>query len=95
MAYLLAAYLAAQSADVATSLRLPAPQYREVNPFVPSRPVPFVALKASVTTAVALYGWRQRKAHPRLAVAMFVAGAASGSIAATLNARTFAHRRSP
>ena len=83
----LSAFLAGQSADVVTSLRLPTPLYREVNPLVPSRLVPFVALKAGLTTTLAVAGWKARKQHPKLAIVMFIAGAASGSIAAVHNAR--------
>ena len=92
-ALLLSGFITAQGADVVTSLKLPAPLYREVNPVVPSRPVPFVALKASLTTAIAVAGWKMRHTHPKLAVIVFAAGIASGSIAATMNARILAQRR--
>lgn len=83
----LSALLAGQSADVVTSLRLPAGQYREVNPFVPSQPLPFVALKAGLTTVTAVAAWKMRKQHPRLAVLVLVGGAATGCYAAGHNAR--------
>lgn len=83
----LAALLTGQSADVVTSLRLPSPLYREVNPFVPSNTAGFVAVKASLTATLAVTGWRMRKAHPKLAAVLFIAGAASGTLAAVQNTR--------
>ena len=82
----LAAFLSGQSADVATSLAH-RQGYREVNPLVPSNTAAFVALKAGLTTSVAIAGWKMRKQHPRLAMLVFVAGAASGTFAAIHNAR--------
>ena len=72
--------------DVATSLQHQR-GYIERNPFVPSQPVPFVALKASLTTATAIAAWKMRKQHPRLAVLVLVAGATTGTYAAVHNAR--------
>jgi len=82
----LAALLAGQSSDVGTTLALKHGYY-EVNPLVPSHPVPFVALKASLTTSVAIAGWKIRKTHPKLAVFVFVLGATTGTYAAIHNAR--------
>ena len=82
----LAALLAGQSADVVTSLQHQR-GYVERNPFVPSKPVPFVAVKASLTAMTAVAAWKMRKQHPRLAVIVCLAGAATGAYAAVHNVR--------
>lgn len=86
LAALLAAFLTGQTADTITSLQHTR-GYVEVNPFVPSHPAGLVALKASLTTTVAVTGWKIRKQHPRIAAVLFIAGAASGTFAAVHNAR--------
>jgi hypothetical protein len=86
LAACLAALLSGQGADTATSFRHGTGTY-EANPLLPQSRAGIVAVKASVTTAVAVAGWRMRKDHPRLAIAMFLSGAASGSVGAWHNAR--------
>jgi hypothetical protein len=83
----LSAFLSGQAADVATSLAKRGPSYYEANPLVPSGTVPFVALKAGLTSAVAVAVWRQRKTHPKRAVCIFLLGAAAGFLPAVHNAR--------
>ena len=82
----LAALLTGQTADTVTSLQHTR-GYVEVNPLVPSHPAGLVVLKASLTTTVAVAGWKMRHTHPKLAAVLFVAGAASGTYAAVHNAR--------
>jgi hypothetical protein len=92
-AALLAAYLTAQGADVGTTLALRGPSTYEANPFVPRHPVPFLVVKAGVTTGAVLYGWRIRKSHPKAAAGLFLVGAVSGSLGAVLNARLLRRAR--
>jgi hypothetical protein len=87
LALCLAALLTGQTADTVTSLRLSGPQWREVNPLVPTHPAGLVALKAGLTTTLAVSGWKMRHQHPRLAAVLFIAGAASGTVGAVHNAR--------
>ena len=82
----LAALLTGQTADTVTSLQH-RQGYVEVNPFVPNNTAGFVTLKASLTTTLAVSGWKIRKQHPKLAVMLFLAGATSGTLAAVHNAR--------
>lgn len=89
----LAALLSAQSADTATSVALlRRPGYVEANPFLPSSAGGIVGVKAAFTTGAAVYGWRIRKRHPKLAAVVFVAGAAAGTVGAWHNARVYQRR---
>lgn len=86
LAACLAALLAGQGADIGTTLRLK-PPYAEGNPFL-ARSVPAaVTIKTAATTTLAVTGWRIRKQRPKLAAALFVAGAVSGTVGAWHNAR--------
>lgn len=82
----LAALLAGQGADIGTGLRLGA-GYREGNPFLPRSLAATAVVKSSLTTTLALAGWRIRKAHPKLAATLFLGGALSGSLGAWHNTR--------
>lgn len=83
----LVALLAGQAADLATTVRLRPPVYREGNPVLLRSRVGATAVKVSATTALVVTGWRIRKAHPRLAASLFALGAVSGSLGAWHNTR--------
>lgn len=83
----LSALLAGQSADTVTTARLLHHGYREANPMLPRGTTGIVAVKASVTTGIALAGWRLRRQHPRAAVAVWLLGATVGGVSAAHNLR--------
>ncbi len=87
LAACLAALLTGQAADLATTAKLRALQYREGNPMLPYSFAGILTIKAGATTALAISGWRIRHQHPKLAVGLFLAGAASGTFGAYHNTR--------
>ncbi len=86
LAACLAALLTGQAADLATTAKLRAPQYREGNPMLPYSFAGILTIKAGATTALAVSGWRIRHRHPKLAAGLFLAGAVSGTVGAWHNA---------
>lgn len=94
LAACLAAMLSAQTADtVSTVALLQRPGYYESNPLLPSGAHGIVGVKAAMTTTAAVYGWRIRKRHPKLAAVIFIAGAVGGTVGAWHNARVYSRDR--
>jgi hypothetical protein len=90
LAACLAALLAGQGADIATTARL-RPPFVEGNPLLGRSVRVAVTVKASATTALVVSGWQIRKHRPKLAATLFLAGAVSGSLGAWHNARLRSH----
>ncbi len=65
----------------------------EANPLLPGGRVGIVSVKAAMTSAAAVYGWRIRKRRPKLAALIFVSGAVGGSLGAWHNVRTERQRQ--
>lgn len=86
--FLLAAFLAAQSADTALTLHQRARYgYVERNPILTNHTAGIVLTKAAITTVGAVTAWKWRKTHPKVARAILLIGTASATAATIYNAR--------
>ena len=84
---LLLAFLAAQTADTATTAWRLSHGFHEVNPFLPYTTGKILAVKASYTVGTATLAWKFRTTHPKAAKTLLVIGAALGTVATVHNAR--------
>lgn len=86
--YLLAAFLASQTADTALTLHQRARYgYVERNPILTNSTAGIVLVKSAIVTAGAVTAWKWRTSHPKIAKLILIVGTVSATAATIHNAR--------
>lgn len=87
-AFLFAAWLAGQSADLGTTVwKLRQPGFTEGNRLYPRSAAGVAGMKLGITAGVAIWTWQHRRSHPRMTRIVWITGAVAGSWATWHNTR--------